>query len=71
MTEEELELELATVEAMRQYGGSFVQALAAAYAIADMPNQALIRQTWPDYWKQYQAMAQNKENKPSIRIIGN
>ena len=38
---------------MRKFGGSFVKALGEALAHADPKNSRLIKQTWPDYWKEY------------------
>jgi len=46
-----------TVEAMRMYGGSFVKQLAELYNCADHINLQKIKDTWPEYWKQYSEMA--------------
>jgi len=46
-----------TIEAMMEYGGSFVRKLGAAALVADTENLAKIKATWPDYWAQYQRMA--------------
>jgi hypothetical protein len=43
---------------MMEYGGSFVRKLGAAALVADQENLAAIKATWPDYWAQYQRMAQ-------------
>lgn len=43
-----------TVEAMSNYGGSFVKALAKAARFADPSNLELIKKTWPKYWKDYE-----------------
>jgi hypothetical protein len=43
---------------MIEYGGSFVRKLGAAVMVADSENLAKIKTTWPDYWAQYQRMAQ-------------
>ena len=48
------------IEAMENYGGSFVAALAQAARRADSTNLQLIKQTWPRYWQQYTDMAQKK-----------
>jgi hypothetical protein len=40
---------------MRQFGGSFVRALAEAGFCADSVNLAKIKATWPDLWKEYEA----------------
>jgi len=48
--------------AMIRYGGSFVSALGRALLCADENNTNRIRHAFPDYWKQYRAMAEiNKE----------
>lgn len=55
-----------TVDAMEQYGGSFVEILGALARRADPDNLILIKSTWPDYWLEYQAMGlemERKENK--------
>lgn len=52
--------DLAVIEAMEKYGGSFVAALALAARRADADNLAKIKATWPEYWQQYAAMAEGK-----------
>ena len=47
-----------TINTMMEYGGSFVRKLGAAAYVADEENLAKIKATWPDYWAQYQRMAQ-------------
>lgn len=49
----DLERDYWTVEAMRKYGGSFVQALAEAAQLADYVNLQKIKMAWPDYWDEY------------------
>jgi len=56
--------ELATIEAMKFYGGSFIYALAEAYLRADSVNQAKIRDTWPTEWLQYSILASDSNNIP-------
>lgn len=46
------------INAMRAYGGSFVQALAEAALNADTTNLQLIKSTWPQYWNRYGEMAE-------------
>lgn len=53
MNEEEHKI----VEAMERYGGSFVQALAAACWRADRHNLDKIKNTFSDYWREYSDMA--------------
>lgn len=45
-----------TIEAMRKYGGSFVQSLAAMAQQADHINLHKIKTTWPKYWAEYERM---------------
>ncbi len=45
------------VSAMEEYGGSFVQALAKAAFRADQVNLQKMKDTWPEYWKEYAEMA--------------
>lgn len=42
-----------TISNMAVYGGGFVKALAAAARHADSKNLEKIKQTWPEYWKEY------------------
>lgn len=49
MTNEELNI----VNAMKMYGGSFVKCLAEAAMHADPQNFRKIKETWPEYWKEY------------------
>ena len=44
---------LITVRAMKQYGGSFVKALAEALLMADGSNTARIRGAFTDYMAKY------------------
>ncbi len=55
--------DLWTVEAMNQYGGSFVKALAKTAQVADHVNLALIKSTWPEYWKRYEEMGRKLEEQ--------
>lgn len=45
-----------TVEAMRKFGGSFVQILAELASHADHVNLYKIKATWPEYWEEYERM---------------
>jgi hypothetical protein len=54
--------DLLTVEAMTRYGGSFVKALAELANRADSINLQKIKETWPEYWKEYEKMAE-KDNE--------
>ena len=55
--------EYETLKMMRKYGGSFVQALAELASRADAKNLAIIKQTWPEYWKEYSEMAKQQQGK--------
>lgn len=38
---------------MRERGGSFVKAIGEALTHADSSNVQKIKNTWPEYWKEY------------------
>ncbi len=57
------EQDFATIEAMETFGGSFVKALARACQHADQDNLEKIKNTWPEYWKQYTEMADKRPKK--------
>jgi len=46
------------LKGMDAYGGSFVNALGKALFYADEANSQKIKETWPDYWKQYKEMGE-------------
>lgn len=43
-----------TIVAMRKYGGSFVVKLAELAQLGDANNLQKIKETWPEYWIQYE-----------------
>ena len=45
--------DLMTIHAMRERGGSFVQALARAALLADPENLARLKTAFPNYWEDY------------------
>jgi hypothetical protein len=49
--------EFKVVEAMREQGGSFVQALAECFHRADMYNKSKLKAAFPVYWRQYEQLA--------------
>jgi hypothetical protein len=53
--------DIQVTDAMIRYGGSFVQALAKAYQVADDRNRARLRLTFDDYFKEYQLLAMTKK----------
>lgn len=46
------------IAAMEQHGGSFVQALARAYRVADDDNRRRIREAFPEIWRRYETLSQ-------------
>lgn len=50
-----------TVEMMERYGGSFVKALAQLAHKADQQNLAKIKETWKEYWREYETIAENRD----------
>jgi hypothetical protein len=52
--------EFETVEAMRKYGGSFVKALAECFYRADGQNFAILKGAFGHYWREYEAIAENR-----------
>lgn len=52
-----------TIEAMGQFGGSFVSALANAARFADPNNLRKIKETWSEYWAEYEKMGQELKAK--------
>jgi len=56
------EADLNVINAMKKYGGSFVSHLGAAAQHADRQNLAKLKATFPEYWKQYAEMADQKES---------
>lgn len=56
MNEEDIKV----VEEMAKFGGSFVQHLAELCWHADANNLQRIKDTWPEYWKQYKDMAEGR-----------
>ncbi len=57
MTEEDIII----VATMEKYGGSFVRALAALARRADPVNLRKIKNTWSQYWEDYEALAKTRE----------
>lgn len=48
---------IAVVEAMEKYGGSFVKALARCFRCADARNFRKLQIAFPEYWAEYERMA--------------
>ena len=51
------------IEAMRKWGGGFVQRLAQCLYVADAENTRRLRLAFPEYWEQYKAMAQVEQER--------
>lgn len=47
-----------TIRAMQKHGGSFVQALGTAAERADDSNLSKIKETWPEYWSEYEGLGE-------------
>lgn len=57
--------QMAVVEAMEIYGGSFVKALAECFRRADRTNFAKLQLTFQSYWMDYLQMAIDKGLMPT------
>ena len=49
--------DIKVIQAMQKYGGGFVKCLASAALHTDNINFNKIKTTWPEYWEQYSALA--------------
>lgn len=47
-----------TIQAMHTYGGSFVQALASAWEVADHNNRLTLESSFADMFDKYRQMAE-------------
>lgn len=56
--------DLKTIQAMRTYGGEFVQRLAWAAMAADPTNVQKLKDAFPAYWARYERMAKAAEVAP-------
>jgi hypothetical protein len=45
---------------MSVMGGHFVRGLASLYTVANTENRRVIRETWPDIWAEYSALAKKE-----------
>ena len=52
-----------TIEAMRKFGGSFVQALAECAERADANNLSKLKAAFPEYFTEYSAKGRTLESK--------
>jgi len=51
----------ATAIAMQRRGGSFVKTLGQLIPLADAPNRAKLQAAFPEYMKQYRAIAERHD----------
>jgi len=58
-----------TVEEMRRSGGSFVHALAECAQCADEENLRKIKVVFGDYWRRYDALAQDRFEQERARLV--
>jgi hypothetical protein len=57
-------ISIPTIEAMENFGGSFVVALAKAIRCADSENVERIKRTWPEIITRYEQMAATQQPNP-------
>jgi hypothetical protein len=48
--------------AMRQYGGNFVQKLGACISAADSTNAQKLKDAFPEYWEKYLEIGQEEKD---------
>lgn len=58
--------DLRVLDAMEQYGGSFVKALAAVWRMADIENQQRLHATFYEYWNKYVEMAREDAARKAV-----
>lgn len=51
------EHDLAVIECMRMYGGSFVKALSQCFLNADQTNYWKLKAAFEEYWLEYERMS--------------
>jgi hypothetical protein len=62
----EHERKLRVIAAMKKYGGSFVQALAAALEVADPNNTARLIRAFPEYMERYSRIVDELDRAATI-----
>lgn len=62
------EKEYVVVEKMQVYGGGFVKALAECFRCADNVNFRKLREAFPEYWENYEAMVSEDLKRKPKRI---
>lgn len=56
-----------TIEAMHRFGWSFVKALAQLASHADPNNLRSIKNTWHEYWLEYEDMGRKLEKEDLLK----
>ncbi|MDE1767157.1 MAG: hypothetical protein KGI27_12935 [Thaumarchaeota archaeon] len=56
-----------TAEAMIKWGNDFVEMLGKAAIDGDSENLALIKATWPEYWKTYEEKGRELEKEIKVK----
>lgn len=57
---------LDVLDAMIRYGGGFVSRLGEAWLRADDDNDRRLREAFPHYWEQYEAVARQQRARAAI-----
>ena len=55
--------EYEVTNAMKLYGGSFIEQLTRLYDCADNTNRQRIREAFSDYWTEYEELAEMMKKK--------
>ena len=58
------EMNIGTIRAMEDHGGSFVKSLAACWRVADPDNKQRLESAFPHLFAHYEAMFVNKDFAP-------
>lgn len=66
MSEEDRDEILDIAQAMRKYGGGFVNALAMLIVRADDKNLERIKKSFSDYWEQYKEIAEKIKKEGTL-----
>ncbi len=62
--------DLEVIDAMRTYGGSFVQALATAFSRADGENHKRLKAAFPELWDEHEELARFHMEGHAKRVAG-
>lgn len=53
--------DLAVIQAMQKFGGSFVKSLGVSCLLADKNNLERLKKAFPEYWEKYARYGNKKE----------